>query len=262
MHAQLVNYFVHIPPLADPFSTLYTFCYLCLCNYLSMLIYFLKLPPYLRQCARTSGEIFGTRTSGDLICAGKCFYGLFCTHITPFWPIFYTYHLFKTYFVHYWLIWSILYIYFLVVLFYGAVHLRLVTYSVHIPPLVDLFSTQGCLWKHILYTYVFIFCLFCTSTTCSWLCTLLNLGPSLVSLSVRIHHAGWLILYIRNFSTAYSVHIPPHVGLNFLRTTSSCAYLWRAILYNYLLLVTYSVQKELFMAKFVHTLPVGDLFCT
>ncbi len=117
MHLQLVTNSVHIPPLADPFSTFYTFCYLGLCNYLPMLIYFLKLlPPYLRQCERTSGEILGTRTFGDLIYTGKLFDGLFCTQISPF----YTYHLLKTEFVHNWF-----YMVYFVYLFLGGLILRL-----------------------------------------------------------------------------------------------------------------------------------------
>ena len=86
----------------------------------------------------------------------------------------------------------------------------------------------------------------------------------------------WPILYIRNFLTAYSVHIPPHVDLFILWTTyswlrlctimynffslvglflhfmSTCMSLWWCILYTYPLLVTYSVRREVF----------EDLFCT
>ena len=146
MHLQLVTYSVHIPPLADPFCTLYTFCYLSLWSYLPMLIYFLKLSPlYLRQSARTSVDLFGTRTSGDLICVGIIFNGLFCTQFPPHFdlyfirttssrPSLYTIDLYGLFciFISWW---SYLYI------FYGLVHLRLVTYSVHIPPLVELFCT-------------------------------------------------------------------------------------------------------------------------
>ena len=52
--------------------------------------------------------------------------------------------------------------------FYGYVHVSLVMYSVHIPPLVDLFCTKGSFWRLILYTYFSMFDLFSTRTTSSW----------------------------------------------------------------------------------------------
>ena len=220
-----------------------------------MLIYFLKLPlPYLRQCARTSGEIFGTRTSGDLICVGKNFDGLFCSQIPPV----------LTYILYVLPLQDLVctpltYMVYFVYLFLGSLILWLgaltsgdlfCTYTYSCWPIQYTRMFMKAYSVHIIF---FIFDLFCTSTTCSWLYTLVNLGPSLVSLSVRMHPAGWLILYIRNFSTAYSVHIRPHVGINSVSTTSSwpslytselilirylttiCSYLWRPIRYNYLL---------------------------
>ena len=137
----------------------------------------------------------------------KCLhtYDLVCTLLT-----------YMAYFVYWLLLGGRLFTYFMARCTYiwwpiRYIYLLLITYSVHKDVYEMIFCTRT----------FFIFDLFCTSTTCSWLCTLVNLGPSLMSLSVRIHPAGWLILYIRNFSTAYSVHIPPHVGINSVRTTSS-----------------------------------------
>ena len=94
----------------------------------------------------------------------------------------------------------------------------------------------------------------------------------------------WPILYIRNFLTAYSVHIPPHIDLFILCTTFSwlrpekfasvlfciyfslvglflhfmatCTSLWWCILYTSHLLVTYSVRRVVFEGLFcTHTSP-------
>ena len=102
---------------------------------------------------------------GDLLCTLGTFWrivlykyptGWSKFYIQPFHELVCTLVTFITYFV---------YLYLLAGLIFHIV--SLVTYSVHIPLLGDLFCTEGCFWRLILYTYIRMFDLFSKSTTSS-----------------------------------------------------------------------------------------------
>ena len=91
-------------------------------------------------------------------------------------------------------------------------HVPLLTYSVPLPSLDDVFCTQGTFWRLILYTYFPMFDLFSTTTTSWW--------PCLFTCEFIAYFVYLLLL--REISYDY-------MG----------AYLWWTILYTYLLLMTY-----------------------
>ena len=156
------------------------------------------------------------------------------------------------------------------------VHVPLVTNSVDITSLSDLFCRYGTFWRLILYTYFSMFDLFSTSTGSFW--------PSLYSsyfygLYCLFSSPWWAHLYIfyrdvHKPLLTYSVHIPCLGDLFCLGGSPSCpilfglffflrlflyifygyvhTYLQWSILHTWPFLVTYSVHK----------VPFGVLFCT
>ena len=155
---------------------------------------------------------------------------------------------------------------------------HLMTYSVHIPPYVDLFSISTTSSLPTLYTrnfyglylsiyfYLVSLCLHewyfmttCERTTDDLFCTLTS--------SYRP------ILYIWNFLIYYFLHKPPHVDLFFLNTISSWPVFYTSDLI-WLILLIYSFLVSLFLQILrlhmhvllvtysVHMPFLGDLFCT
>ena len=118
--------------------------------------------------ARYFGDLFCTHTS-SFVTYSELFDGLFWTHISPCWHIFYKYLLP----ILYWFLWPNLFVLFsletiyLLEIFYD-VHVPVMSYSVHIPYLCDLFFTYRTFWILILCRNIPSFYLFSTSTTTEW----------------------------------------------------------------------------------------------
>ena len=164
MYVPLVTYSVHIPPLGNLFCTygrfwrlFCTYTFPCLSYSLQVarlhsysytsdfcgLFYFL-LKTYHIMTAHVPLVMYSVHIPrlGDLFCTYGIFWWLFVyIPAPPTWK----YHHFMSSFIYYCLLWSFLYIYFFLMSFlygwYLHLDIPLVTYSVHVPSLGDLFST-------------------------------------------------------------------------------------------------------------------------
>ena len=168
----------------------------------------------------------------------------------------------------------------------GYVHVFLVMYSVHIPPLDDLFCTHTSSWWPILYIRNFLKAYSVHIPSHIWLfskrhlylwCFMSTCAPG--DLFCTHTTSWWPILYTWWFFMVPSVHIPPHVDLNsvsaksylvcilrnftdyfvYLLFLGELIFVWvifhglhvhvplfLPILYIYILMVTYTLYKENF----------------
>ena len=111
------------------------------------------------------------------------------------------------------------------------VHITLVTYSVHMPPLGDLFCTLRSFYS-----------LFCPHTSSYW-----------SKFYVPLLH---VLVCTRGNFTAYFVYLFLRGELIFTFYGYMCTYFWRPIVYTYLLFVNQSVRMEHFDGSFfIHTSP-------
>ena len=136
------------------------------------------------------------------------------------------------------------------------VHVPLVTTSVHITPLSDLFCRYGTFWRLILYTYFSMFDLFSTSTR-SFLPSLYTCdfyGPFVYFLLL-----GWLIFThfiatcARNFVDLFCTHTFSMWSFLFITNFFVSYSLWNIFFFT-------SFIFTYFMASYTHT--SSDLFCT
>ena len=110
------------------------------------------------------------------------------------------------------------------------------TYSVHLPPLIDLFCTYRTFFKHTPLSFIF----FSVSNTSSW--------PSLHTSEFYDLFCSFTFSFLR---LSYRL-----IFYGYL-----CTYLWWPNLYTYFLLVTHSVQLDYFEGLFLYTyFPMFDLF--
>ena len=136
-----------------------------------------------------------------------CF-DLFSISTTSSWPSLYTLVTFMALYVYLLLLGELMFTW---VIFYDYMGKKpLVTYSVHLPPLIDLFCTYGT-------------CLFYTQTTPCWPI----LSKYYLFLTLYVLFCWFIPLWWAFFCIFYGY---------------ICTYIWWPILYTYLFLVTYFVH--------------------
>ena len=117
-------------------------------------------------------------------------------------------------------------------------HVPLVTNSVHITPLSDLFCRYGTFWRLILYTYFSMFDLFSISTRSFW--------PS---------------LYSSDIYGLYCLFSSPRLAYLYICYSDMCTNLCWPILYTYLLYVIFSIHKEVLRVLFSLAYFVFSFWC-